>query len=585
MVEESSPLSPPAEESIEAETDTVLKPGPESREPTPAPASEPGFVCDCEEWMRSACKSEGFYKEHKGNRYCVLHYPGKEKSAAFSETFRRKLAATDFDFSGVWFPDPVDFSGFVFRAGAGFHSATFSADADFSDATFCLNADFGSARFSATSSFTSGTFASPASFVSARFQATASFISAKFRATASFSEATFSGDAGFASASFSADVYFSDVSFSADAYFMSARFGSKADFISATFCSAANFSNAAFNTNSDFSNATFTFRAIFVRTKFSGFARFVSTKFCAAAEFSSAIFMAEAEFTFAVFSNTADFSLAKFNKVGYFDSTVFNDSVRFFGDARERDSNNTVHIWETAAGKEPTLDFQHARIEKPNKVAFHTVALRPRWFVNVDSREFIFTDVSWEWNVIRIEAEIESLTNKNVSSPHRLLAIACRQLAENAETNNRYEEASRFRYWAMDLARHYKWAGARFWKTDWLHILYWSVSGYGERMLRALGWLLVVWVIFAAVYTRVGFTQQTPKLSIENSVSTIGEDRIGQPLEFSRALTYSLAVMSLQKPEPRPLTNWAHTLVTLETILGPVQAALLALAIRRKFMR
>lgn len=59
----------------------------------------------------------------------------------------------------------------------------------------------------------------------------------------------------------------------------------------------------------------------------------------------------------------------------------------------------------------------------------------------------------------------------------------------------------------------------------------------------------------------------------------------GQPLEFSRALTYSLAVISLQKPEPKPLTGTAQTLVLLETILGPVQAALLALAIRRKFMR
>jgi len=43
--------------------------------------------------------------------------------------------------------------------------------------------------------------------------------------------------------------------------------------------------------------------------------------------------------------------------------------------------------------------------------------------------------------------------------------------------------------------------------------------------------------------------------------------------------------MSLQKPEPKPLTGTAQTLVLLETILGPLQAALLALAIRRKFMR
>jgi hypothetical protein len=43
--------------------------------------------------------------------------------------------------------------------------------------------------------------------------------------------------------------------------------------------------------------------------------------------------------------------------------------------------------------------------------------------------------------------------------------------------------------------------------------------------------------------------------------------------------------MTLQKPEPRPATGAAQAVVMLETILGPVQAALLALAIRRKFMR
>ncbi|MFY9553545.1 MAG: hypothetical protein WAV47_02375 [Blastocatellia bacterium] len=35
----------------------------------------------------------------------------------------------------------------------------------------------------------------------------------------------------------------------------------------------------------------------------------------------------------------------------------------------------------------------------------------------------------------------------------------------------------------------------------------------------------------------------------------------------------------------KPITGTAQTLVLLETILGPLQAALLGLAIRRKFMR
>jgi len=60
---------------------------------------------------------------------------------------------------------------------------------------------------------------------------------------------------------------------------------------------------------------------------------------------------------------------------------------------------------------------------------------------------------------------------------------------------------------------------------------------------------------------------------------------VGVPIaSFSRALTYSANVMTLQKPDPRPVTTAAQVVVLLETILGPVQAALLALAIRRKFM-
>ncbi|HEY0323644.1 MAG TPA: hypothetical protein VGC66_22005 [Pyrinomonadaceae bacterium] len=73
-------------------------------------------------------------------------------------------------------------------------------------------------------------------------------------------------------------------------------------------------------------------------------------------------------------------------------------------------------------------------------------------------------------------------------------------------------------------------------------------------------------------------------LSIKNLRVSVTAS-IGAPLRLPRSLTYSLSVMTLQKPEPRPATITAHTLVILETILGPIQAALLALAIRRKFMR
>jgi hypothetical protein len=264
------------------------------------------------------------------------------------------------------------------------------------------------------------------------------------------------------------------------------------------------------------------------------------------------------------------------------------DSFQVLGSASDRQLKG-MNLPARELGDHPALDLQRVRIEHPDRVAFHTLILRPHWFVNVDPREFVFTDVEWPRGRRSLKQEISALETKKVSSPNRLLTIACRQLAENAESNSRFEEASQFRYWAMDLARPTKWNGWALWKTDWLYMLYWAVSGYGEKILRALGILVAVWFVFVVLYTQVGFMQQLQATSVGASSamprSMTIEDTIGKPLEFSRALIYSFAVMSLQKPEPKPLTGAAQTLVLLETILGPVQAALLALAIRRKFMR
>jgi len=203
--------------------------------------------------------------------------------------------------------------------------------------------------------------------------------------------------------------------------------------------------------------------------------------------------------------------------------------------------------------RSPALDFEYVRTEHPERIAFHTLNLSPHWFVNVDSRQFTFTDVSWDWD--RIDLKQDSAVLEAIGF-YRLRAIACRQLAENAEANNCYEEASRFRYWAMDLARQSKWKGWAFWKTDWLHMLYWAVSGYGERILRALGVLAGVWLVFAFLYTRVGFMPLPPKPPNDGESSMMAaivsvQQGTGQPIEFSRALTYSLGVMSLHKPEPK----------------------------------
>src|SRR5205085_5399990 len=147
---------------------------------------------------------------------------------------------------------------------------------------------------------------------------------------------------------------------------------------------------------------------------------------------------------------------------------------------------------------------------------------------------------NWNWHNIK---EIKSLEKPFVLSAHkhRLLEIACRNLAVNAEENNRYEEASRFRYMAMEARRLEKWRGFAFWTLGWW---YWLASGYGERVWLAFAWLIGIWLLSAMFYVGLGFPNR----------------------ELSSALLYSAGVMTLKKPEPRPATNAAQSLVMLETI-------------------
>jgi hypothetical protein len=111
-------------------------------------------------------------------------------------------------------------------------------------------------------------------------------------------------------------------------------------------------------------------------------------------------------------------------------------------------------------------------------------------------------------------------------------------------------------------------------------------SGYGERVSQAALVLIAIWIVFAGIFfygQRQGQWWSSPPVAATAAVPA----SIAEPPRlngFGEALIYSAQVMTLQKPEPLPANKRARALVLLETALGPIQAALLALAIRRKFM-
>src|ERR1051325_3833439 len=162
------------------------------------------FVCECRNSWRSACTNEPFYKKHGGKHYCVLHYPAKDKRAAFSKVIRRKIAAKSFDFRGVWFPDALNFRSFGFDAPEHFG---FDDTADFRYATFSEEADFSYASFT-NAYFCNAAFNSDAYFLNATFNAYADFSYATFLARATFRYAPFIAEADFTSANCAARTRF-----------------------------------------------------------------------------------------------------------------------------------------------------------------------------------------------------------------------------------------------------------------------------------------------------------------------------------------------------------------------------------------
>ena len=134
----------------------------------------------------------------------------------------------------------------------------------------------------------------------------------------------------------------------------------------------------------------------------------------------------------------------------------------------------------------------------------------------------------------------------------------------------------------MELHRRQKKLGGLLWRREWWH---WFASGYSERLVRSVAVLVAIWLLFALLYTQVSFVRWEPKI---DDLAQARAGRAGswvEPLNLAEALGYSAAVMTLQKPEPRPASLTAKNLVLLESILRPGQAALLALAVRRRFMR
>lgn len=475
------------------------------------------------------CKKLPVEFEVNGENYCLLHFPSKTKNLEFENEFQRRLHSKDYNFKGVYFPNEFNLTAHEFKGNVDFSHAIFSELTKFDYVVFSDKASFNSSTFYGNTSFDRSIFIEDATFWLAHFQQ-----NALFRGT-----------------TFMSEIDFNEVSFELGAEFNNSNFGDKSY-----------------------------------------------------ALFKQAIF---------------------YNFLSFYESKI-NGNMYFHGGKTSQFKNNEIIDVFTNCfeGEDFNLSFEHAIIQKPENVNFHTVRLRPSWFVNVDSRRFNFVDVKWDTsNTIKfnVRKELKHL-EKNVDDYTKLLfKITCRQLAENAENNTRFEEASNFRRMAMETEWHEKkekisnWIknlvpeseklkrrlGGSISKEDEaippinsfgilrrsgdfiIHALYRITSFYGESWSWAAFVLLfLILAAFPFFYTQTFFyICPNEKTNIQNT--PVCENRA---LYFGEAVRQSLATATLQNVETRkPNSPASETFTLLEKILAPLQAALLALAIRRKFMR
>ncbi len=596
------------------------------------------------------CRDLPFYGKQEGKEYCVLHFPEKDKVEDFEIVIKERLNEDIWDFRMVYFPKSLSYEREEFVKRANFNHATFADTVNFKWCKFRERFEFFNAVFKRDAVFICSDFYKSVSFNSAEFQeygnfggvtfhpeSYPSFNNTKFK-NGSFIQTTFEDinsafPTKFEGSEFSKRIDFSHTKIYSKISFENAVFPANGttNFKSAEFHQAISFENVSFF-KADFTRAKFAIisttpfnQIVFKNCRFNKSVHFVDSRFFVYADFSESIFE-NTHFENAKFRGGAGFKVSDFKEDLFLYTTEFglrtedrlrSGDVSFEGALFE--SNSRVFFENTWFSRNVNFDFAYVKgylffsgskknkvfdnvfeersfgyilkllyttIEKPERVHFHTLRLRPSWFINIDVREFSFINVDWRdenGNPITIESELE-----RINGDHTLLAITLRQLATNFEKKNRFGEASKFRKMAFEteyLQRKEKarkwWSEeifcrdffTKFWDKlkdvpwDVAHRAYRFTSYYGESWVRALIIFLFIPLVFGLLYY---------------FLDVFGGD---DSKKFGDYLAYSLQVMTLQRPEPKPIGFWTTLIYSLEIIFAPIQLALLALALRRKFMR
>jgi Pentapeptide repeats (9 copies) len=536
-------------------------------------------------------------------------------------------------FKGAQFSGDVRFDGAQFSGDARFKGAQFSGDARFKGAQFSGDARFNDAQFSGDATFEGAQFKGKARFEGTQFSKAAWFEEARFRGDTRFNDAQFSGRAWFSGAQFSKNVWFNNAQLSRDATFEGALFGEDAWFSGAQFCESAWFAGARFNEGGWFNGTQFkragslgpvlaasrlildqaTFEQDIVIEALGAALSCVGTRFAGAATLrlrdaqvvlDSAVFAKPSTIAFAsdTFKNhntltgsgggVATFDESPVARVAdsrlprprllslrgvdaatltlseldlsacLFQDAYHLDQIRIEGDQpfattpapwRLHLGRWWVPVWRRWSRRQTIAEEHHWRNEHPSP------AVPGRW-----SR---LAQPAWHGPACQAHGRVTEVPGQQVQplTPDRL-AVRYRALRKAQEDSKNEPGAADFYYGEMEMRRLDR-------RTPWAERLilglYWLVSGYGLRGLRALGWLAAVVVGLAGLLQAIGFNGGDP--GFRDTLIYAAQSTISIP-SGNRALTEHV--------------SWAGEVLRIVLRLaGPVLLGLALLSVRNRVKR
>jgi hypothetical protein len=357
-----------------------------------------------------------------------------------------------------------------------------------------------------------------------------------FTKPADFAEATFTGKVDFSMATFKGLADFSGATFKGAALYRHSTF-EEADF------SEANLKKA------DFTLATFKGRTQFTRATFSGEARFVKINYARESEQPS-IF--SGEFVDLTLDHEADllFRDVSLARVGFAETEVFRLTFR---NVVWHPCHSPVLAW--LIKKLPSRWQERFR---GRQAVYEEILLRERAWKLLGL--FLKYGHKAARRILTRRGEmLRQIDNARVEELYRGLKL-------NYGKAGDYNRVGDFHYGEMEMHRK-----ASIWRRwfSW-YSLYWALSGYGERPVRALIWLGAFLFGLSGLVWGLG-------LSILKT---------GEMAGFWEAFIYILQKATLQRPEwAAPVTFGGWFLISISVLLLPGQAALFLLALRNRLGR